>query len=279
MRFFKYSVIVVFCVCLVGFLCHYKGWFDKKDTVAPVINCETDLIELSVSATEEDFLTGVTAVDDVDGDVTDSVIVSGLSLVNAEEHSRVVTYAAFDSSNNVAQWSRTIKYTDYEPPVFSLRKPLVFSEGDKVTILDYLRAHDMLDGDVSQNIKIISGAGIYETVGYYPVVVGVANSCGDYSELELTVEIKSYDRAQEANTPEIALTDYIAYIDAGENFDAASYIKNVYSKVEGEVIEVGAVNIKSGVDSNVPGKYVVTYSVINTLGYIGESNLTVIVCE
>lgn len=279
MRFLKYSVIAVFCICLAGFICHYQGWFEEKDTQGPVISCEDDLIEISVKATEEDFLAGVTAMDDVDGDVTNSLIVSGLSMVNADEHTRTVTYAAFDSSNNVSTWTRTVKYDDYEPPVFSLSKQLVFNEGDKVSVLEYINAYDLLDGDVSQNVKLISGASTYDTVGYYPVVVGVSNSCGDYSELELTVTIQSYDRLTAANTPEIALTDYLIYIEAGEVFDPASYVKTVYSKVEGEVIGTDAVSIKSGVDANVPGKYMVTYSVINTLGYTGESSLTVIVRE
>ena len=129
------------------------------------------------------------------------------------------------------------------------------------------------------NVKLISGASTYDTVGYYPIVIGVANSCGDYSELELTVAIQDYDRLTITNTPEIALTDYLVYIKSGENFDPASYIKTVYSKVEGEVIGTDAVSINSGVDSNVPGKYIVTYSVINTLGYTGESSLIVIVRE
>lgn len=279
MRFLKYSVIIIFCICLAGFICHYEGWFEENDTVGPVISGEADLIELSVSATEEDFLAGVTATDEVDGDVTDSLIVSGLSLVNTDEHTRVVTYAAFDSSNNVSTWTRTVKYIDYEPPVFSLSKQLVFNEGDKVSILEYINAYDLLDGDVSQNVKLISGASTYDTVGYYPVVVGVSNSCGDYSELELTVTIQGYDRQAVANTPEIALTEYLVYINAGEVFNPASYIKTVYSKVEGEVIGTDAVSINSGVDVNVPGKYTITYSVINTLGYTGESSLTVIVRE
>lgn len=279
MRFFKYSIILIFCICLMGFICHYEGWFEKEDKTGPVIMGETDLIELSVAASEEELLAGVSAIDDEDGDVTDSLIVSGVSLINTSEHTRSVTYAAFDSSNNVSTWTRTVKYTDYKSPVFSLSRQLVFNEGDKVSVLDYISADDLLDGDISQNVKLISGDNTYNTVGHYPVVLGVSNSCGDYSELELTVTIKSYDRTAAAGTPEIALTDYLVYIDAGGSFDAASYVKTVYSKVEGEVIGTDAVNIKSGVDVNVPGKYTVTYSVINTLGYTGESSLTVIVRE
>ncbi len=279
MRFLKYSIITIFCICLAAFICHYEGWFEVKDVKGPVITCDADLIEVSVSASEEEFLAGMTAVDDVDGDVTDSLMVSGMSLVNAEEHTRAITYAVFDSSNNVSTYTRTVKYTDYEPPIFSLSRQLVFNEGDKVSVLNYVNAYDLLDGDISQNVKIISGDNTYEAVGHYPVVLGVSNSCGDYSELELTVTIQSYDRLAVSNTPEIALTNYLEYINVGEAFDPTSYIKNVYSKVEGEVIGIDSVGIKSGVDIAVPGKYTVTYSVMNTLGYTGESSLIVIVRE
>ncbi len=279
MRFLKYSIITIFCICFAAFICYYEGWFEVKDVKGPVITSDADLIEVSVSATEEDFLIGMTAVDDVDGDITDSLIVSGMSLVNADEHTRVITYAVFDSSNNVSTYSRTVKYTDYEPPIFSLSRQLVFNEGEKVAVLSYINAYDLLDGDISRNVKLISGDVTYNSVGHYPVVLGVSNSCGDYSELELTVTIQSHDRYAVANTPEIELTDYLVYINAGEAFDPASYIKKVYSKVEGENISTENVSIKSGVDVNVPGKYTVTYSAMNTLGYTGDSNLIVIVRE
>ena len=277
MRWFKYISITVFCVCLAAFMCHYLGLFEEKDNQGPVITFDSEMIEVSVSSSDEEFLTGVTANDNVDGDVSESLIVSGLSLINEEEHTRNITYAAFDSSNNVSTKTRTIKYTDYKKPEFSLTKELVIYEGDKKSVLNYIRAYDVIDGDISQNIKLVSGSDTYTAVGYYPVVVGVSNSCGDYSEIELSVNVKENNAAVISKTPEIALTDYLVYLKAGDSFEPMVYIKSVQSKVDGEVIDNSAVGVSSNADTAVPGRYIVTYYVGNSLGLMGESNLTVIV--
>lgn len=277
MRWLKYLSITVFCVCLAAFMCHYLGLFVQHDNQAPEILFDSELIEVSVSSSDEELLAGVTASDDVDGDVTETLIVAELSLINGEEHTRNITYAAFDSSNNVSTRTRTIKYTDYKKPEFSLTKELVIYEGDKQSVLNYIRAYDVIDGDISQNIKLVSGSGTYNATGYYPIVLGVSNSCGDYSEIELSVNVKENNRALLSNTPEIALTDYLVYLKAGDTFEPGAYIKNVESKVDGEIIDNSTVGVSSNIDTSVPGRYIVTYYVGNSLGVMGESNLTVIV--
>lgn len=277
MRWFKYLSITVFCICLAVFMCHYFGVFVTRDNRGPEISCDTDILEVSVSASEEELLSGVTAADDEDGDVTKSLIIAGLSLINGEEHTRTITYAAFDSSNNVATGTRIIKYTDYMKPKFSLTKELVVYEGNRESILDYIKAYDVIDGDISQNIKLVNGSDTYTSAGYYQVVVGVSNSCGDYSEIELSVNVKESNASAISKTPEISLTDYLLYLKAGEAFEPSAYIQGVQSKVDGEFIDNSMVGISSNVDTAAPGRYIVTYYVNNTLGFMGESNLTVIV--
>lgn len=277
MRWFKYLSITVFCICVALFACHYSGVFSEQDNKGPEISFETDILEVSVSASDEELMSGVTAVDDRDGDVTRSLMVAGLSLINSAENTRTITYAAFDSSNNVTTRTRTIKYTDYRKPEFSLTKDLVVYEGANVSVLDYIKAYDVLDGDISQNIKLVSGSSTYSTAGYYSVVVGVSNSCGDYSEIELSVNVKENNAAVLSQTPEILLTDYLIYLKTGDSFEPASCIQGVKSKVDGEIIDNSMVGISSSVDTASPGRYVVTYYVSNTKGFMGESNLTVIV--
>lgn len=53
---------------------------------------------------EEELLEGISAVDDVDGDVTDSILIEKISAM--ADGSVIVTYVALDSSNNVAKESR-----------------------------------------------------------------------------------------------------------------------------------------------------------------------------
>ncbi len=80
----------------------------RKDRTAPVISfSENDLIYYS-GVDNSDLLVGVTAVDAVDGDVTDRVVVE--KVVQDEEKGRaVVYYAVTDRSGNVAKASRVFE--------------------------------------------------------------------------------------------------------------------------------------------------------------------------
>ena len=54
----------------------------------------------------------------------------------------------------MATCSRTVRYTDYEKPHFSLSQGLVYPVGGSVTLLDRLTATDVIDGDISDNIRV-----------------------------------------------------------------------------------------------------------------------------
>ena len=49
------------------------------DVTPPVITCSTDSIDVSVTAGEEALLQGVMASDDRDGDLTDQILIKGVS--------------------------------------------------------------------------------------------------------------------------------------------------------------------------------------------------------
>lgn len=76
------------------------------DRTAPVISFDDEDRKLvySESMSEEELLEGVSAVDDRDGDVTGSVLIEKIS--ETADGNVIVTYAALDSSNNVAKRSR-----------------------------------------------------------------------------------------------------------------------------------------------------------------------------
>lgn len=79
------------------------------DRTAPAISFADDDRNLiyTEDLKEEELLEGVSAVDDVDGDVTESVLIEKIS--ETADGNVIVTYAALDSSNNVAKRSRVYK--------------------------------------------------------------------------------------------------------------------------------------------------------------------------
>ena len=80
--------------------------YANLDRQAPVISFaeESSPGIYTEDMSEEQLLEGVSAFDDVDGDVTGSVLVEKIS--DTAAGNVIVTYAALDSSNNVAKKSR-----------------------------------------------------------------------------------------------------------------------------------------------------------------------------
>lgn len=224
MRKIRVLSVIIFALS-VGVFVYFKIW-DKKsaDTNGPDIQMAEESIEVSSEAGSGEMLAGVTAVDAKDGDVSASLVIE--SMANFTERGRrTITFAAFDSDNNVTKATREIIYSDYTPPAFSLAEPLYFPlNADSFT--DALTVSDVLDGDLTQNIKISAENEVkVNTEGDYPVVFSVANSAGDTVQLPVTVTI--YNPAEWQTYPSISLSQYLIHIQAGENVDPWSYVDEV----------------------------------------------------
>lgn len=156
----------------------------------PIIEFEEDYKEsVSVRCTKEDLLEFVTATDAEDGDLSNSVIIEQISNL-IEGNRREIIYAVCDSDNNVTKIAKEIKYSDYTPPVIEpIDEESIISERKYVQVLSCFKATDVIDGDISNRIKIVSidTSGSTETRGVFPVVLTVTNSCGDVSYLETSV--------------------------------------------------------------------------------------------
>lgn len=222
------------------------------DVTPPVITCSSDSIDVSVTAGEA-LLQGVMASDDRDGDLTDQILIKGVTPALADSSAQV-TYIVFDSANNMATVTRTVRYTDYQAPRFALSRPLVYPLGQTVTLLDRLTASDVLDGDISSGIRITSQNVINSQPGVYSVTAQVDSRLGNSVVLPLKVVIT-------VGGPQlITLSDYLVYLPRGSAFDASGYIQSVTAP-DGTALSAGQVSIESPVDTSVPGTYHVGYSV------------------
>lgn len=223
------------------------------DVTPPVITCSTDSIDVSVTAGEEALLQGVMASDDRDGDLTDQILIKGVS-PSLTDSSAQVTYIVFDSANNMASVTRTVRYTDYEAPRFALSRPLVYSMNQTVTLLDRLTATDVLDGDISSSIRITSQNIISTQPGVYSVTAQVDSRLGEPVVLPLKVVITT------GETQLIWLKDYLIYLPQGSTFDPAAYIDSAVAP-DGTGLPVSQVSIDNQVSTAVPGVYYAGYTV------------------
>ena len=96
----------VLLVAAVGaFTAYNYRYYTNKDTLGPVIEMDESEIYVSVRDPESQLLYGVTATDAKDGDVTDLMMVEGVSNF-IDKDTRRVSYVAFDNDNHVSKASR-----------------------------------------------------------------------------------------------------------------------------------------------------------------------------
>ena len=299
------SLILIATLILFGVYNYHIYQTSDKD--GPVINMDKDLIEVSVKDDTSALLEGVTAFDEKDGDVTDSIGIESITeFIDEECTTRQINYVAFDANAHVAKAHRRLVYTDYIPIHFSLTAPLRFPEqSSNINILGIIHAEDCIDGDVSKQIGFSEDSSIQVDVASdYKVTLCVTNSAGDTQELPVTIRI--YNQNSEGGLPKIALTDYLIYTKVGEKVNPFDYIKSVtFNGVEYTVtdeegtfgidtsemtkeekdefrnrepeVNINKFSISDMTDYNSPGSYEIRYSIDTLDGERGYMYLVVVV--
>lgn len=259
-----------------------------NDNIAPTITMDKNEITISVEDDESVLLEGITAEDNRDGDVTNTLTVDNISTFN-RDGKRYVTVAAFDKSNNVGKATREITYKDYRPPHFDITEPMTFAIGSSKFFSD-ITANDVLDGDVTGNIHFEDNTRFYSgEAGDYDVKIQVKNSAGDVASLPLIITIM--DSAYEEK-PRVHLKHYVRYVkkkmkpDYKKLMDFVIIGNRKYELVKGDEMEdetIGRDKIRindDGVNYEKAGIYDVIYKLTVEQGeekVTGTTKLTVVV--
>lgn len=302
-------IFVLFIFTTALFAAFIGAKFLNRDMEGPVIICNEETITASIEDTDKDLLNGISALDEVDGDVSDTLIIE--SVLMNEEKECTVEYAAFDNSNNVSKFSRTVIYEDYHSPHFSISGPLRFVLGNKSQIMQTISADDCIDGNLTNRIKLVKkdSETEYTGVGIYNYEVQVTNSLGDTAILPVSVEFYADSYEERLFRPNIYLTGYAVYIGKGTKFNAKDYLSSVeigntlyvfeeninsntaYNEEKNAALakmtEAGkqiagsiscdAVKFQSNVNTKESGVYTVEYSYTTKDGYSGTTQMVVVV--
>ena len=263
----KIILWILFAGCCAAFILYAVLSRGAQDRQAPEITVPESVLQLSVYEDDAALLQQVSAQDDRDGDVTAQMIVESISDIY-DGNKAAVTYAAFDRSGNVAKAQRTVEYIDYVGPRFMLTEPLIFREGTRFDVFRPVIATDMMDGDLSDQIKgtLMSGQPVVDRSGMYEVEFRVTNSLGDTAHLRVPVEVTEAGNVQRRLT----LTSYVVYLKQGSTFDPTEYLAGS----SWEYLD----HVESNVNTAVCGTYTVTYLDINGESY-GKTRLVAVVEE
>ncbi|MBL3535759.1 MAG: DUF5011 domain-containing protein, partial [gamma proteobacterium endosymbiont of Lamellibrachia anaximandri] len=230
------------------------------DTTAPVIALlGADPLNLSVGDTYAD--PGVTALDDVDGNITGNIVVAGDTVNMAAEGTYVVTYDVSDAAGNAAtQVRRTVNVEDNTAPDITLlgANPLNLSVGDTYTDPG-VTALDNVDGNVTGNIVVAGDTVDTAIVGTYVVTYDVSDAAGNAAtQARRTVNV------EDNTAPVITLLGVNPLnLSVGDTYTnpGAIALDNVDGNITGNIVVAG-----DAVNTAIVGTYFVTYNVSDAAG-------------
>ena len=165
----------------VGFKLVKENRFDETPPTMSLIGNSS--IQLTIGDTYLEQ--GATANDNIDGNITSSIIISG-SVNTSAVGNYTLTYTVSDNQGNTTSVSRLINVTvpiDETPPTMSL----IGNSSIQLTIGDtYLEqgatANDNIDGNITSSI-IISGSVNTSAVGTYSLSYSVSDAAGNVSSV------------------------------------------------------------------------------------------------
>lgn len=242
------------------------------DVTPPVITLNgPSILDLNVgdSYTEQ----GATATDNVDGDLTNSIVIAGDVVNTSVTGTYLVTYNVSDAVGNIAtELIRTVNVnSDSTAPIITLNgsATIDLNLGSTYTELG-ATATDNLDGDITANIVI--GGDVFDenTAGTYLVTYNVSDSAGNAA----TELIRTVNVIQDTTSPVITLIGAASIsLETGDSFSDPG--ANASDNIDGDLtssIVVGGVTV----DTNTAGSYIITYNVSDAAGNVATQVIRII---
>ncbi len=217
---------------------------------------------------------GFTATDNVDGDVTARVVVTGAVNTGALGE-YALTYSVSDSAGNAATpVVRAVIVADRTPPLLTLIGGALLQTPQHSQFVDPgATAVDEIDGDLTSAI-VVSGAVNTNAAGAYTLSYSVSDAAGNAASATRTVTVAA--TAIDTTPPVITLLGdaqmivkmHASFVDPGAT---------AVDAVDGDLTSVIVVN--GAVDTSKKGPYTLTYSVSDAAGNAASASRMVVVAD
>ena len=183
------TLIISLCVLTIVILFMFlpSVIIKEKDITAPSLSLNNDShMIVAYGSTFSD--PGASAIDNVDGDLTASIIVEGT--INTSIYGKqYLTYSVTDTAGNTETIQRTVVVQEFTPPVITLTGNEVLYVPVGATKADLaFTAIDDVDGDVSDSV-VLSNNVDFQTPGTYTLTYTVSDSSGNTASQSRTVNI------------------------------------------------------------------------------------------
>ena len=227
------------------------------DNTAPIITLNgASSIDLNVGETYTEL--GATATDNVDGDLTSSIVTSGSVNTNVAG-TYTVTYSVSDAAGNNASANRTVNVNaDTTAPIITLNGPSnITLELGEAYSEQGATATDNVDGNLTSSI-VTSGSVNVNIAGAYIITYSVSDAAGNNASTTRTVTVNP-----DTTAPIITLNGASAIdLNVGDTYNelGATATDNFDGDITSSIVISGTVN------TNVVGAYTVNYNVSDSSG-------------
>ena len=163
------------------------------DKTPPVLNGLQENYTIAEKDTEKpNYLDGITATDEIDGDLTESIIIDDSKVKYKTVGTYNVTYTVSDKSENKATAAVPVIISDTTPPVITLSKTSISK-----TVIDskpnysyYVsKVEDANDGNVKSSLTVDDSSIDYKVPGTYNAVLHAQDKSGNTAESSMQVII------------------------------------------------------------------------------------------
>lgn len=237
------ALMAVICTFLAGGIAYMRMQADHQ---GPEIVYSNDTVsEYDSDMTDEELLEGVSASDDKDGDVSDSLKVE--SIYEVDDSHVIITYVAKDNSNNITKAKRNLEMRQKED--------------------------GFDDIDIQPTQIPVKDAEMDETSQFVSDVENTENSRNETNQTEGTDldTAEQMKKEQEAladempsQNPRLYLTDYYIEVPIGTSIDLLSYVKNISDDKDDVYTLRRKIQISGEVNTSVEGTYTCTYYVLDS---------------
>lgn len=165
------------------------------DQTAPTFKGLKKSYVLSESDQAPDYLTGVTAKDEIDGDLTAQISFNDAQVTYGVPGKYTMQYSVSDHAGNSVSKKIPVTIQDTTPPAITLAQTSYsLTVGDSAPAYrDDISAVDEQDGTITDRVKIDDSHVDYETPGTYSVSFTVKDSAGNKTTRKAAVTVSAQD--------------------------------------------------------------------------------------
>ena len=170
------------------------------DNIAPVFSGLSEGFSLTdKDKNAPDYLAGITATDEIDGDITTNIKVDDSQVQYGKAGSYSVSYSVSDASGNEATSTAPVIIKDTTPPYVAVIGSSfnLFVTDKKPDYAAFVTAIDAVDGDVKDSLSVDDSSVKYNKSGEYTATIRAKDKSGNTTEKAVKVTVTAGWRTQD----------------------------------------------------------------------------------